>query len=313
LSFLRPLALHSGKHSFLPHPSAILLHLSGMISDHTGAQMAMQRGCLVWLVALALSSWNVHAQSLQALVQQVVDTERMADQNDHSNWIYLQEISTPKEHILQWVATTQQASVQRVLEKDGQRLTEDRQRDLIQHFLHDTKAQEKQISETNHDLRQVDDLLELLPSAFVWTQTGVTATTTSLHFEPAPKFHPPTREARVFSNMTGDLVVDNQQHRICRMSGRLLHDVTFFGGMLGTLKQGGSFTVEEKEVAESHWQLTSIKVQLDGKALFFKSVSLHQDDERSKFQPGPPTVTLDQAAVRVMSLREISSVQDGVR
>ena len=34
---------------------------------------------------------------------------------------------------------------------------------------------------------RIDDLLELLPIAFVWTETGATATT-SLHFEPAPNF-----------------------------------------------------------------------------------------------------------------------------
>jgi hypothetical protein len=141
--------------------------------------------------------------------------------------------------------------------------------------------------------------------AFVWTQTGATATTTSLHFEPAPNFHPPTREARVFSAMTGDLVVDNQQQRICRIKGHLIHDVTFGGGLLGRLKERSSFALEQQQVRPSVWELTQIHVHLEGNALLFKSVSLEQDDKRSKFQGEPGDVTLEQAAGTVMGQQQL--------
>ena len=113
---------------------------------------------------LALSFSTLHAQSPQQIIQQAVDGERKADQNDHSNWIYLEESDKPKEHIVQWVAATQRGNVERVLEKDEQQLPEARQRDLIEKFLHDTKAQNKQIAEANHDNQQIDDLLKLLPA-----------------------------------------------------------------------------------------------------------------------------------------------------
>ena len=85
---------------------------------------------------------------------------------------------------------------------------------------------------------------------------------TFLHFEPDPNFHPPSREARVFSGMAGDLVVDNQQHRICSMNGRLIQEVTFGGGLLGKLKKGSSFSLEQAQVGPSSWQLTAIHVHL---------------------------------------------------
>jgi hypothetical protein len=260
-----------------------------------------------WAGVLALPFSTVHAQSPQQIIQQVVDSERTANQNDHSNWIYLEEIHKPKEHTLQWVGATQQGNVPRVLEKDDQKLPEPRQHDLVQEFLHDPKAQKKQIAEANHDNQQVDDLLKLLPIAFIWTETGTTATNTSLHFEPAPNFHPPTREARVFSTMTGDLVVDNQQHRVGRMSGHLIHDVNFGGGLLGKLKERSSFSLQQDQVGPSLWQLTSFHVHLEGNALIFKSISLQQDDDRSRFQLETPTLTLDQAATLVMKEPEASS------
>src|ERR1700678_3404255 len=262
--------------------------------------MGKEKARFFWAGILALSFSTVHAQTPQQIIQQAVDTERAADQNDHSNWIFLEESDKPKEHVLQWVAATQRGNVERVLEKDERELTEAQQQELIQKYLLDARAQKKQIEEANHDNKQIDDLLKLLPVAFIWTQTGATATTTSLHFDPAPGFHPPTREARVFSSMTGDLVVDNQQHRICKAKGHLFHDVTFGGGLLGRLKERSSFALEQQQVGPSVWELTGIHVHLEGNALLFKSVSLQQDDKRSKFQPQAATVTLEQAATSVM-------------
>lgn len=280
--------------------------------------MTKGKAPFLWIetFALALTFSAAHAQSPQQpqnpqqIVQQVVDTERAASRNDHSHWIYLEETRKPKEHILQWVAGTQQGDVRRVLVKDDQKLPEPQQRDLIQKFLHDTRAQNKQISESNHDNQQVDDFLKLLPVAFLWTQTGATATNTSLHFEPAPGFHPPTREARVFCGMAGDLVVDNQHDRIRSMSGHLIHDVTFGGGLLGKLKEGSSFSLEQAQVDPEHWELTAIDVHLEGNALLFKSISLQQDDKRSRFEPEPAAITLDQAATRVMGQPESVQLQN---
>src|ERR1700691_2152065 len=277
--------------------------------------MGKEKAHFFWVGILAFWFSTLHAQTPQQIIQQAVNAERTADQNDHYNWIYLEESDKPKEHVLQWVAATQQGNVERVLEKDARQLPETEQRELIQKYLHDSRAQKKQIEEGNHDNRQIDDLLKLLPAAFIWTQTGANATTTSLHFEPAPDFHPPTREARVFSSMTGDLVVDNQQHRICKVKGHLIHDVAFGGGLLGRLKELSSFSLEQQQVGPALWELTAIHVHLVGNALLFKSVSLQEDDERSRFQPEPANVTLEQAAASVMTQSESvacsSSVNSG--
>src|SRR5580658_3778080 len=272
--------------------------------------MGKEKAHCFWVGMLALGFSTGYAQTPQQIIHQAVNAERTADQNDRSNWIYLEESDKPKEHVLQWVAATQQGNVERVLERDARQLPEAEQRELIQKYLHDTRAQKKQIEEDNHDNKQIDDLIKLLPEAFIWTQTGATATTTSLHFDPAPDFHPPTREARVFSSMTGDLVVDNQQHRISKIKGHLIHDVTFGGGLLGRLKERSSFALEQQQVGPSLWELTAIHVHLEGNALLFKSVSLQEDDKRSRYQPAPADTTLEQAATSVMSEPQLLACND---
>ena len=266
--------------------------------------MATGKACLLWAAMLVLGFSVAHAQSPQQIIQQVVDVQRAADENDHSQWLYLEEIRKPNEQVLQRVASTQQGDVQCLLERNGKKLSASQQRDLIQSFLQDPRARKKQIAESNHDSRQIDDLLRLLPVAFVWTQTGATAAVTFLHFEPDPHFHPPTREARVFSSMVGDVVVDNRQQRIRSMSGHLMHEVKFGGGILGRLQEGSSFSVEQEQVGPSLWQLTAFHVRLQGNALLFRSISLQEDDVRSDFQPESSAITLDQAASEVMSQPE---------
>ncbi len=266
--------------------------------------MPTPRLCLAALLLLLPAA--ALAQTPLQTVQKVVDTERAANAADHSEWLYFQDNRKPHEHIVQWVAATPHGSVCRVLERDGRTLSEAEQQAEIQRFLHDTRAQNKEIAENKHDLQQVDDLLKLLPQAFLWTRTAATETSTTLHFEPDPKFHPPTRDARVFAGMTGDLVADNASYRIRSMNGHLIHDVTFGGGLLGRLKQGSSFALEQQPVGDNLWQLTAIRVHLDGNALLFHSVSLQQDDERSRFTREPDAPTLEQAAAAV--LRQAATV-----
>lgn len=257
----------------------------------------LRTGVISTLV-LALSA--AHGQSPQQLIQQVVDTEHGADLHDHSQWVYLEEIRKPRQQIVQWVAATPDGNVERILNRNGQTLSDTQQRDLIESFLHNPRAQKKQLAASDHDNQQIDDLLQLLPGAFIWTETGANATDTFLHFEPSPHFRPPTREARIFSAMAGDMVVDNRQHRILSMSGHVVHEVKFGGGILGKLKQGSSFSLEQKQVAPSLWQLTAFNVRLVGNALLFKSISLQEEDKRSDFAPEPATISLNEAATEVM-------------
>jgi hypothetical protein len=255
---------------------------------------------LLALVVLALPLTVAHAQTPQQIIRQIVDTERTENKNDQSRWVYLEHSVKPKEQLLCWVATTPQGNVDRVLVKDGRELPQPEQQTQIQKFLHDPHAQKKQMAENAHDYQQVDDLLRLLPDGFIWTVLKTTPDETTLHFVPNPAFHPPTHEARVFAAATGELVADNHQHRIRSVHGTLIHDVTFGGGLLGRLKQGGSFAIEQQQVAPSFWQLILIHIHLDGSALLFKSISFQEDDDRSRFTRQQDSVTLDQAAAAVL-------------
>jgi hypothetical protein len=256
---------------------------------------------LLFLGVLMASARETQAQDPQRLIQRIVDQEYAAYQTEHTNWVFLDQTRNPKHHDVRWVVQTPEGEVQRLVEEDDRRIALSKQQELIRNFVQDREAQKKQIGEIDHDRKQIIDLMRLLPSGFVWKETNRTATVVCFHFEPAPHFHPPTREARVMSGMAGDLVADAQQNRILSVQGHLIHDVNFGGGILGKLRQGSFFSIEQDQVGPSLWQLKAVHVHMSGNALLFKSVALEEDDDRCNFELQRPKLTLGEAAEIVMN------------
>jgi hypothetical protein len=102
-------------------------------------------------------------------------------------------------------------------------------------------------------------------------------------------------EARVMGEMEGTLIVDKAQHRIVTMKGKLAEDVTIGWGILGRLKQGGTFNVERRQVAPGFWEITETHVHISGRALFFKTIGQQQDEVKTEFTMVPHGTTLEQA------------------
>ncbi len=237
---------------------------------------------LAWAFFLVCAA--AHAQDPRSLVNQAVQTELAADAADHSRWLYFDVDRKPNSEIEQWVAETRGGDLQRVLENNGQKLTRSEQQSRMENFIRDLGAQARQRKSGQHDDQQASEMLSMLPHAFIWTKTGAQGNTTILHFKPNPGFHPPTWESRVFAAMEGDMAIDNAQHRIVSLKGRLIHDVRFAGGLLGVLKAGGSFDVERRETGKGEWQITETHVHIEGHALLFKNISEDEDEEKSKFK-----------------------------
>lgn len=256
-----------------------------------------------WLIAcvlLAGQSIAARAQNPKEFVQRAVQTELAADRNDHSHWLYLEIDRTPGNSVKQWVADTSQGSLRRILEQNGQALSEAAQRARMDRFIQNPQAQAKQHKSGQHDDQQAEEMLRLLPNAFIWSVTGTQNNWTTLHFRPDPNFQAPDWETRVFAAMEGDMVVDNKQFRIVSLKGRLIHDVKFAWGLLGDLKAGGTFDVERRETGPSIWQITETHVHIQGNALLFKNISQIEDDVKSRFKRLPAQISLAQAEAELM-------------
>jgi hypothetical protein len=253
----------------------------------------------------------LHAQSPTEIVKQAVQTEMDASHNDHSLWRYRQEekVPVPTASI---VVNTKQGSITQKIEQNGRPLTAEQtsaEMNRIQNFIHDPAAQQKQRRDSEHDDKSAAKLLEMLPKAFIWKTASETDEIVTLSFAPNPEFHPSDMEARVMSVMAGELIVDKAQHRIRSIRGTLSENVNIGYGLLGKLRQGGTFDVERRELSHGLWQIVETHVHIDGRALLFKTIGQQQDEINSDFTQVPDATTLEQAVALLAPAKDAGSTR----
>lgn len=239
------------------------------------------------------------SSSPQQLVQQVVNNEIAANQNEHTHWMYRDADKTPEKNVVKQVIQTPEASVSKTILTNGRPLTAaEQQQDQakIQKVVTDPAVRDRQRRNSAHDDKQAIALMKILPDAFIWTEAGQSNGEMTFHFKPNPAFQPPTYASRVFAAMAGEMVFDVKQKRLKVLSGTLIQPVEFGWGMLGKLKQGGTFHIVRSEVAPGKWEITQTHVHIEGHALFFKSISEQEDELSSDFKLTPAKLTLPQAA-----------------
>src|SRR5271168_4313017 len=218
----------------MPRFTEIASKLPGMkVSTHRSIVSSL---AVLPLACLLAGGPSLQAQSppppgprqVQQIVVEAVHAELAADQNDHSHWRYRDE-QKQQDDSISIVVQTDNGAVRRLISKYGRALSavEAQAEDTrIHNFIHDPSALARQRRDGAQDDKNARDLLNMLPTAFLWRVESEDGDILHLHFEPNPSFDPPSLQARVLGAMNGELVVDKGQHRIETISGRLTRDVT---------------------------------------------------------------------------------------
>jgi hypothetical protein len=258
-------------------------------------------GLLLASSSPAQTSQDPHTQQL---VKSAVQIELAADKADHSRWQYRSTVRRPEGEFVYQVVETDHGSVKKMIRRNGQQLTPtdlDKENQRIDSFVHDPSQQAKKEKDSQQDDKRAEDMLRMLPEAFLWTIKGEAPEATTLSFVPNPDFKPPTMESRVFAAMAGEILVSKPEKRIQRISGKLIRDVKFGYGLFGKMEEGGTFNVERRALAPRIWQITESHVHIQGHILLFKTISEQEDEVKSDFRPTPPSTTLEQAATLLRS------------
>jgi hypothetical protein len=95
--------------------------------------------------------------------------------------------------------------------------------------------------------------------------------------------------------MTGALWIDRAAMRLAIIEGRLMEDVRFGWGILGHLDKGGTFKVVQKKVGEGHWDAVSVDLNLQGRAIIFKTLNIKQKQVLSEYRRVPDDLTISAA------------------
>ena len=236
--------------------------------------------------------------SANDLARRVI-TNELKFQDDHTNWMYRLEKEQYGKKQVEEIIETKEGSLSRLLSMNGQPLTAKQQGEedqRIQELMTSRSAKRKLQRALDAETLQGRRLFKMLPDAFVFNYAGGEGNLVKLSFKPNPNFHPPSLEARVFHDMEGEMWVDCKQERLAAFNGHLTQDVKFGLGLLGHLDKGGHFEVRQAEVVPGHWDMTTMSVEMIGKARLFKSIGVQKMENRRDFQQVSDDLTLTQAA-----------------
>jgi len=246
------------------------------------------------------SSFSPDIQNPDALVREVIHNEMEAQLSDQSLWCYReqrQEDGKPAKTLQ--VCQTKDGELERLVALDGKELTSlqaQAEDERIQRLVSRPEQLRAKQKKDREDGEQARNLLATLPDAFLFQCDRQSGNLVTLRFRPNPAFRPSTRAAQVFHHMEGTLVVDAAQGRLVEINGHLTSEVKFLGGLLGHLDKDGTFCVKQQNVGEGHWDLRFMSVQMSGKALFFKTITVLETKSLIDYKPLPRGATLQQAA-----------------
>jgi hypothetical protein len=262
--------------------------------------IAIAVGLLFMVPTWAASQESEHSQeNANDFARSALRNEVKAETNDHSHWMLKLETEKSRRKEIDEVVETENGDLKRPILINDRPLTARQQHEAdeqIRRLVSNPGALRKSLKEQNDDAAHSQRMLKLLPQALIFRFGQRRSNAVELLFSPNSHFRPPTREAQVFQAMEGSLWIDSKQQRLMELSGHLTREVKFGGGFFGHLNAGGQFHVKQMEVAQGYWEMTLLHVDMKGKALFFKTISVRQKLERSDFHQVSDSLTLAEAA-----------------
>jgi hypothetical protein len=245
------------------------------------------------------STANKSESNLNALVRDILQNELRAQAEDHSLWCYRKLTDKDGKQQLFAACQTKTLEIDRLMAVNGKPLTEqqwNQESQRIEQLLNNRSQLKKEKQQQREDAEQANRMLKMMPDAFLFKQEKSDASRITLHFTPNPTFRASGASESVFHHMEGTLTLDVKQKRLVEISGRLNSDVKFAGGLLGHLDKGGAFYVKQQEVGPGCWEMTRMDVQMNGKALFFKTISVRTTEIDTDFHAVPAAASIQQAA-----------------
>jgi hypothetical protein len=238
----------------------------------------------------------------QQLVRQASKNEIKAN-NIHQYFMYRDHTQYKNHSITKEVIETPQGGLSSTIAINGQPLTADqraKENEKLEKFANDPEARRKREQSSKEDDQRDQLMLTSLPDAFLYTYAGTQPgpngnEVVHLTFKPNPNFSPPNHETRVYEGMQGDILIDPKAMRIAKIDGTLFKDVDFGWGILGRLYKGGKFYIEQRDVGGGRWELVRETLDINGKILMIKPLTLYSTETATDFRPVPPNLTVAQA------------------
>lgn len=262
---------------------------------------------LTSLCAIAVSTSSAQ-QNLPAQPtppsQQIVNTmvgheASAADRRGH--YFYLSEERSDRTGGHLWqerIAETNWGKVRFLTAEDGHAITGDRlaaERARVAGEASDPEAFRKSEQARIDDEQHAKQMLELLPKGFLFDSATIQGDFFRIAFRPNPDYSPQTLEERVIHGMSGFVLIDRKQVRLREVQGKLQSDVNIGFGFLATIHAGSNFSSIRIPLEGIDWKTQALHTDINGRALFLKTIARRQESHHSGFQKIPDTMSVADA------------------
>lgn len=238
------------------------------------------------------------------LVRETVAREIAAANAPSERHMFRSRRQTPKGSQTKLYVESRDAMAGMVILNNGQPLSPQQLQAEINHLnwlAGNPEQLKKKHAREKEDSDRTLRIVKALPDAFRYEYAGTEPGTAEvgragdelvkLTFRPNPAYAPPSRVEQSLEGMEGYVLIDVPAHRIAKIDGTLFRDVSFGWGIIGRLDKGGHFIVQQADVGDGSWELTSMNLKITGKILFFKGISMISDETFSDFRAVPEDLT----------------------
>ena len=203
---------------------------------------------------------------------------------------------------------TKEATAGLVVAYNGKPLTpEQRQAEeaRVERFIDNPEELKKKREQERESAERTLRIMRAMPDAFLFEYAGEEQGSegigragdplVKLKFRPNPRYQPPSHVEEVLTGMQGYVLVDAVHYRIASIDGTLFKEVGFGWGILGHLDRGGRFMVQQQEVGDNLWEISSMTLSFTGKILLMKNLNINSTEVFSGFKRVPSDLTFAQA------------------
>jgi hypothetical protein len=252
------------------------------------------------------------------LVRLTVANEVAAANHPELHHMFRSRRQTPKGSQTRVYVETDQALAGMLIAINDRPLTPEQQAAESNHLaslINNPEQLRKKAAREKEDEDRSLRIVRALPDAFCYEYAGTESSVAGLgkagdalvrlKFRPNPAYTPPTHVEQVLKGMEGELLIDPQTRRLARIDGTLFQEVTFGWGILGHLDKGGHFRVQQADLGlgDGAWGITEMNLNMSGKILMFKSLSIVSDEALSDFHLLPSKLTFAQG-VKILKTEE---------
>jgi hypothetical protein len=307
-----------------------------VLSPVTAVDTSSSRNSLVhsiahasaWILLLTVASFAEQPATVSsyrdpaALVRKAVQNEIKAADDDSARFLFRGTKTTPQGSTTRLYVETTEATAGLVIAYNGKPLSAEQRRAEeahVERFISHPEELKKKREQERASAERTLRIVRALPDAFLFEYGGEEQGSegigrageplVKLKFRPNPHYQPPSHVEEVLTGMQGYVLVDGAHYRLAVIDGTLFKEVGFGWGILGHLDPGGRFTVQQQELDDNLWEISSMSVNFTGKILLFKSLSINSTETFTGFKRVPSDLTFAQA-LELLKKEEASMAAD---